>query len=163
MDITLEQASFIAEIIGGIVVIVSLIYVGLGVRQNVQAVRLSTSQVVTKDLREAVNRWIDSDIADIMLRGMQNDDLQGAEQLQFYSVLLNLMRVMENGYLQMNAGALDPGVWEGFKRNYADAMSTPGAKVWWAARKNWFNPDFQRYFDEQILEHANPDYRFAGT
>ena len=62
-------------------------YVGFGIRQNVRAVRLSTAQTVSKDLREAVNTWVDADIADILLRGMQDSDLSGTEQLQFYSVM----------------------------------------------------------------------------
>ena len=39
--ITLEELSFIAEIIAAIAVVASLIYVGLGVRQNARAVRLN--------------------------------------------------------------------------------------------------------------------------
>ena len=161
--ITLEQASFLAEILGGIAVIVSLIYVGLGVRQNAQAVRLSAGQAIARELREVVSQWVSADVADIMVLGVNNLEISGAEKLRFYAIFNNLMRVMENGYYQFAAGTLDPTLWEGFKHTLADVMSSPGAKSWWAARKHWFSAEFQRYFDEDVSPGATPGYHLAGT
>ncbi len=163
MNITLEQASFIAEILGGIAVIVSLIYVGLGVRQNAQAVRLGAGQAVAKELREVVSQWVSADTAIVMLQGAENPEISGPQKLQFYAILNNLMRVFENGYYQFAAGTLEPTFWDGFKRTLADVMSTSGAMTWWAARQHWFSPEFRRYFDEHIMPSATLGYTLAGA
>ena len=48
-SMTLEQASFIAEIIGVFAVVASLVHLALQLRQNTTAVRLSTLHDVKRD------------------------------------------------------------------------------------------------------------------
>ena len=160
--ITLEQASLIAEIVGSIAVVFSLIYVGIGVRQNARAVRLNTGQVVAQELREAVRDWCHEDVARVMVKAAVDPNVTGTEKLQFYAMMNNLMRVVENGHFQFASNALDPRLWHGFIRNIADVMSTPGAKAYWVARKSWFSKEYQQYFEQQILPLAQPEYKFAG-
>ena len=160
---SLEQASLIAEIIGGIAVFLSLIYVGIGVRQNAQAIRLSTGQAASQELRDVVAEWVNPDTASVVAKGGKDPSITGIEKLQFDAVMNTLMRVIENGYFQFSAGTLDPAIWEGFKRNYVDVMSTAGATAWWKVRKSWFSEEFQNYFDSEVLREARTNYQLADT
>jgi hypothetical protein len=161
---TLEQGYFIVQIVAGLAVVLSLIYVGIGVRQNAQAVRLSTSQRVLQEIRETTVQFADNaELADILLRGVQAAALEGQEKLRFYALIGNFMRVLENGYFQFQAGALDPRLWRGMQRQWADLLSTAGARANWEVRKHWYSDEFQQYFEKRLLPSANREYKIAGS
>jgi hypothetical protein len=160
---TLEQGYFIVQIVAGVAVVLSLIYVGIGVRQNAQAVRLGTSQRVLQEIRETVQLATNAGLADIFLRGVQGAALEGQEKMRFYAFIGSFFRVLENGYFQFQAGALDPRLWRGMQRQWADLLSTAGARANWEVRKHWYSDEFQQYFEKRLLPSANREYKIAGS
>ena len=48
---TIQDWGAIGELVGGVAVVVTLIYLALQIRQNTRAVRLSTSHAVAEDVR----------------------------------------------------------------------------------------------------------------
>ena len=83
----LEQLSYIAEITAAILVIVSLVYVGIQVRQNTAALKLSTAQNLSEDFTDiylALSQ--NNDTAGIFQRGLQDyDSLESVEKVRFYA------------------------------------------------------------------------------
>ncbi len=67
-SLTLEQIYFMSEIIGVIAVIISLIYVGLQVKQNTHVVRLNTVHNIAEGKRESTSmRVVIGSLTNILL------------------------------------------------------------------------------------------------
>ena len=163
---TLEEFNYIAEIIGSIAIIASLIYVALQVRQNTIAVRLSTLHDVKDTIRE-VNLLVaeQGDLAEILFEGFQGlDKLSGAPRARFYTWAHNLFLGYENLYLQYLGGALDPRHWSGMAQHMTDVSSVPGLQAYWADRRQWFTEEFRNYWENEVSPApADPGYRAMGT
>jgi len=162
---TLEEFNYIAEIIGSIAIIASLIYVALQVRQNTIAVRLSTLHDVKDTIRE-VNLIVaeQGDLAEILVEGFQDlEKLSGAPRARFYTWAHNLFLGYENLYLQYLGGALDPGHWSGMAQHMTDVSKVPGLQAWWVERGQWFTEDFRNYWENEVLPApADAGYRPMG-
>ena len=140
----LEQSYFVAEIIGAITIIASLIYVGRQVQQNTEMMQVNASQSFVELYNTYTNNLAsDSDVADFWTRGIKDfDSLNDIEQARFSALAGQCTRMFESTYIQFRHGALDIDVWEGFKLAIQDVMSQPGIRKWWAHRKHWHSARF---------------------
>jgi hypothetical protein len=163
---TIQELGAAGELIGGIAVIFTLIYLALQIRQNTIAVRLSTLHDVKDTIRET-NLIVaeKSDLAEIVLEGLQDlNKLSGVPRARFYTWAHNLFLGYENLYLQYLGGALDPGHWSGMAQHMADVSSIPGMQAYWADRKQWFAQEFQNYWENEVLPAStHPGYTAMGT
>ena len=84
---TLERAYFVAEITAATAVILSLIYVGIQIKQNTDTLKLRTAYDATEEFSDIYLVLTEnSDLADIWFRGLQGlDALEGVERLRFYA------------------------------------------------------------------------------
>ena len=165
-SLTLEYTYFIAEIIGVIAVVISLIFLAIEVRQNTHAIKLSTLHDVKETIREVNSTWAGSgDLAEIMYQGFKDSDaLSGANKVRFYTTMHNLYLGYENLYHQRQAGALDPKHWSGMAQHIIDASSVPGLRAYWEARKHWFTEDFRNFMDNEVISTPpHPSYQSLAT
>jgi len=163
---TLEELNYLAEIIGGAAVVISLIYVAMQVRQNTQAVRLSTVHNVTEEFRDW-NKDIagNEGLAAIFLKGMQfPSEVEGIEKLRYNCFLYSIFSAYENAYVQQKAGALDLDEWNGIKQSITDFGKLPGMQSYWNERKHWYGENFRQFMDTQVMSVPGTEgYRAAGT
>lgn len=162
----LEQWTYIAEIVAASAVVVSIIFLGIEVRQNTLAVRLSTLHDVKDTIREvnllAAER---GDLAGVLLEGFKDlSTLNGEQKVRFYTYAHNLYLGYENLYLQYIGGALDSAHWSGMAQHMVDVSKVPGMKAYWADRRQWFTEEFRKYWENEVLPTpAHSDYRPMGT
>ena len=94
--LTLEQASYLDEIIGVIAVVISLVYLGLQVKQNTRSIRIQIVHDLSSQFREhqaAIAH--DKDLADIFLRAVYSyEKLNTQEQLRFNLLGAAVLRVL---------------------------------------------------------------------
>ncbi|MFQ5660311.1 MAG: hypothetical protein ACE5GZ_07775 [Gammaproteobacteria bacterium] len=100
--IALEQLYFISQILAGIAVFISLIYVGYQVKQNTKAITLSTVHDICEGFRDQYqNISSDRQVADVFVRGLVDPDgVDGAGSMQFYSMMHELFRIYEDSFYQ---------------------------------------------------------------
>ena len=152
-SLTLEQASYLAEIIGVIAVVISLIYVGLQVKQNTLAIKLSTVHNVAEEWRDT-SALISSngDLAEILTKGFGDlHSIKGGDQLRAYAYMQNLFNLFENAYYQRVEGALDERYWSGMKKWFVNMTDLPGIQTYWQERKYVYADDFQGFMDGEII------------
>lgn len=71
--VTLQEVASIAEIAGGFAVVISLIYVGLQLRQNTSAIRSATAQAVHDNYAAwYINLPNDPALNDLVIKGLQD-------------------------------------------------------------------------------------------
>ena len=156
--ITLEQASLIAEIIGGIAVIASLVYLGIQVRDNSVSVRNQTFQSFILGFKWMEQCTSDAEVARIYMEGRGDfNRLEPVEQVRFGGLMAQLLLSMESS---LDAEKRAPGL---FKPEAIDAMQRlisrhlqqPGVQQWWRQEGHeFFAIDFKTRVDG-LLSQGN--------
>ena len=147
----------VREMIGFAGVILSLVFVGLEVRQNTAVARAQTRQSLTElytqhSLTMATN-------ADLRLEWNQTfyDEstripTSGAE----WAMWANL-RQLENVYLQFQDGVVDESVFYSYAWRGNPLAREAKWRAWWADRRERFNPDFVAEFEQENDIRLPPD------
>ncbi len=151
---TIQDWGAIGELVGGVAVIVTLIYIALQIRQNTRTIRLSTGYSNTKEFRDMFAALAENSGLSELIHKAANDatSISGAEKMRFYSFNNNFTRACENAYIQSTQGVLDPKHWAGMKRMMIDFTHMPGFREYWLNRKHWHSEDFQHFMDAEILQ-----------
>ncbi len=90
-----EAIGAIGEVVGGVAVIATLLYLAVQIRQNAQSVRNAASLSVNEGLAE-INRRVSNDpeFADLWLRGLKDyGGLTGVERMRFGSYALDILNL----------------------------------------------------------------------
>jgi hypothetical protein len=81
----------IAEAVGALAVIITLVYLTFQLRQNTKAIELSTYRGVIDDANQWQYKVIESpEIAELYIAGMRGDELSSSDRLRF-SLLMNTL------------------------------------------------------------------------
>ena len=141
-----EQISYLAQIVASVGVIVSLIFVGLQIRQNTGALQRNEHNSTMAQwtvIRMAIAR--NRDIAELMTAGLQGErTMDGPDQLRLEQILAEHVwaafhiwdrtqrGVFSKGTFELTAGPLLYGL-----------LKTPRGEAWWGSAKNrGFIPEF---------------------
>ena len=144
-SLTLEQVSYLAEIIGVIVVVISIIYLAIQVRQNTKATQISATQEFVGAYNSFARELAQTEeMADIWIRGnVDFQSLTNSESIRFSALIGQWFRLIASAYTQWQKGAFDNEFWSGIETSLVDTMSATGAKQVWDYRKQWYGNDFQ--------------------
>ena len=141
-----EQVAYLAQIVASIGVIVSLVFVGLQIRQNTGALQRNEHNSTMAQwtvIRMAIAR--NRDIAELMTAGLQGErPMDGPDQLRLEQILAEHVwaafhiwdrtqrGVFSKGTFELTAGPLLYGL-----------LKTPRGEAWWGSAKNrGFIPEF---------------------
>lgn len=146
---SLEQASLLAQIASAIAVIASLIFVGFQLRQATAAIRASSSVAHAALYTELVHSIIDNaDFAQIWSRGLADPEaLKETEWVRFVAYASALFRQYESSRVQWQNGRLDDEHWHTIENQAKSFGHLPGLKSAWKLRRNWYSPEFRRWFE----------------
>ena len=161
---SLEEVNHIAEIIGSIAVVASLIYVALQVRHNTAATRAAAGQAYVDGMNASVSTInTSSNLADVLHRGANGlPNLKDGEIIQFGAFLDQNFILYEAYFLQWKAGVLDGRLWSIFGHCIADLLAQPGQQQWWETRRHWFDREFTKYIEEVIVAgESKPMHPFS--
>jgi hypothetical protein len=146
---TLEQWSFVAQIVSALAVIASLIFVGNELKHASSAIRLSSSQAHSALYIELVRSVVeDADFSRIWTTGLADPDAIGeADWARFVSFTGAFFRLYEASRVQWLNKQLDKEHWQTVERQAADFRQYPGVKKAWELRSHWYSRDFQNWFE----------------
>jgi hypothetical protein len=150
---TIQEMGAAGELIGGIAVIFTLIYLALQIRQNTRAVRLSTGHAITEEFRGMFALIASHNkLAELLSNAANNEAItSGADKVRYWAYTSNFIKAFENAYLQWTYEVLDTKQWEGMKRMLTDYGHIPSFREYWQNRKHWYSDDFQYFMDTEIL------------
>ena len=136
------------ETIGVVGVIASLIFVGVEIRQNTQAVRGATYQALTESSLELLFRISeDPEVGGQIDQWGAGAELEPLVVSKVEALVTAYLRHLENAYYQMEEGTLRPEFLENWSGN--PVFGLPHFGAFWERRKRAFGVDFQRYFEER--------------
>ncbi|MCL6699401.1 hypothetical protein LZ496_11490 [Sphingomonas sp. NSE70-1] len=146
---SLEQLSFLSQIISAVAVVGSLIFVGVQLRQATRAVRASSSQAHSTTYHAVISSLInDGDFARIWRVSLGNPEaINPDERVRFIAYGSALFRYYESSRVQWLRGLLDEEHWQNIEQQVISLKSQPGIRWWWTIRGNWHSPSFRTWFE----------------
>lgn len=156
MKLKLSDWASVAEIVGAIAVVISLVYVGAQVRDSTRAVR----SAAVNDANLAAQGWY-SDISsnrqltEVWLRSMlSSEPLSSEDEFQFLMSMHAVMLAFQNSYLLSQEGSLDPEVLAGITTPILGVKDLPGMKRYWRQRRSYLHSGFAEYLDSVMDQPA---------
>jgi hypothetical protein len=152
---TLFELGAIGELVGGIGIIVSLVYVGFQIRQSAQASRAETVQSFTAQYTEVMLHATEKDFRDIWWRGRSGlKHLKESEIVAFFAYFTAIMRIYEGFFFQEQDGSFDSRVFKSWMVQLTDIFSSEGLREFWEIRKRYFATEFIEFVETLIASGA---------
>ena len=152
MDIT-NLAAW-GEFLGGIAVVVSLIYLASQIRQNSKLLRASTTAMICDHSNAVAYRIAeDADLNRIYWDGLlDRESLSEEDRRRFDPVIGALITSLNAEYHLWREGAISPPVWQSRCRALRFAMASAGVRQWWRDWKQLYDDEFDEFVDGLIRE-----------
>ena len=140
---SLADFASVAEIVGAIGVIITLIYLTLELRRNTAATRQqSYHNLVTRRSTWFDNYTLNPDLVKIFIAGQSGDDLDEIESQQYVGAMLTFMSHFQDVYMQHRSGIVEKSVWDAERKMLAAATSSEGFQNWWKKASQYFVNEF---------------------
>lgn len=149
MNESLQEYALIAEIISGIAIVVSLIFVGIQIKRNTKATQASTFQAIANlDIALLLNFGSSEELAKLISTFRDNpDSLTGEEQNHGFYLFGAEVRHVENLFLQHENKMLSEKHWQS-RKALVDGIVLSGG--FGALLKH----PFRKYFDGSFIEYG---------
>ena len=151
MDITILAAW--GEFIGGIAVVVSLIYLASQIRMNTKTVRASNLSGAIAAGAEWNRMIVDPAAASLYVRGLEDFvGLSAEDQVRFNGLIAILFGMTTNAWHLRQQGLYDADMYGSQENSIAHILKSTGARQWWTANRHWWESEFSDYVDGLIRE-----------
>jgi len=140
---TLEQYAYLAEIVGVIFLVASLIYVGRQLQQNTEMMRAESRNSIQHNHQQEILTPVQYPE---IWRGFTGEKLSD-EMIRVNGFLISSLRSREHEWIQYQNGALDKMAWEAFSKAIPLVLSSQHARSWWEATKPIYDAQFARMVD----------------
>lgn len=143
---TLEQIALIAQIIGVVVVAVTLIYLTIQVRQGAEQMISESRQAQLANDQTGVYKFVEfPELGRIASQG-ETPTFKEKTKLLFW--MIGQLRAREFEYLQYKSGAMTKEAWETYRGVIFFVLGTPRTRSLWLLCKTYFNTDFVAMVDD---------------
>jgi hypothetical protein len=140
--------STVAEIVGAVGVILSLLYLALQIRQNTKVARAETTKDLYLASREAILEIAANDeLAKIWTEIRDFENIDAARRYAFYQ---SFFRLYELQFHLAGQKLLDEGIAQSYMLIIRMFAGTEYFADYWAIARNEFNCRFTEYVDEQV-------------
>jgi hypothetical protein len=133
----------IAEVIGAIGVIGTLIYLAIELRKSTTATRQqSYHSIATRRIGIFDGFVQDREMMNIFIMGTSGGELDELDSNRFFYQMTNFMSHFQDIYMQFLAGTIEAKVWEAERRMTGAVLEQPGFLSWWNEAEQYFMPEF---------------------
>ena len=140
-----QDISAIAEIVGSIAIVATLVYLAIQMKQNTNAL-LATSRGTTM----MADVTMLSSIINHATAVYGDEDLSAEQQRQFEIFLAMYLRIREFAWFQHQNGILDEATWKAYMGPTKRILSTPQGKNTWALISSELDPIFVAYIEAAL-------------
>ncbi len=140
---TLDQFANLAEIIGLILIIASLVYVAQQLRQNTNMLRAESRNEIQHTKQQEV--FFVAQNPEVW-RGMTGKELDD-ENVRLNMFLTASLRAREHEWFQFRYGALDESAWKSYATAIPLVLASERARAWWKS--------MEVVYDREFVEKAN--------
>ena len=160
---TLEQVAYLAQIIGTVLVVGSLVYVARQLRQNAEALKAQSRQASLANDKVSIQTAIDERAMFEALA--KSEPLSFQDQFRFSMLTIMTLRDREHEFFQYKARALEDAAWLSYREVIRITLDSERRRKWWASiGSEFFDPEFRQMVNE-IIGHSplNDTFTRFGT
>jgi len=165
MDMSLSDLASIGNLVSGIAVLISLIYLALQVRQAERNQQASIRQGRATRAVDIILAAGDPSYAEALPKGTAGAaDITPAEFGQFAAIYGAFLASAEDTFLQHDEGLLSEAVFASFRESWRQTLAQPGVRALWKLRRHGFEAGFAAFMDTLMAEApvaAASDFRAA--
>jgi len=148
-----EAISSIAEVIGAVGVVASLIYLAVQVKDNTRSAMAQTRQAISDSILQ-VNLTFpqNEDFAKVFIDHRDAIELEPHHKLQLVGYVYSYLRNWENVHYQYRCGMLSDDQWRGFRINVKALFQVEMVREFWNNEQEVFNHDFRSEISDLLEE-----------
>ena len=142
----------IGELVGGIAVIATLVYLALQVRQNTSAIRATSAQAFADSINQMNIGAASSDEAAHFVRLIYEDPSALTEDQRTRADFgaLAICRTYESALLQVELGTYDPQTTEMIRKQIQRTFALDYFREWWHRRQFDFTDRFVEFVEREL-------------
>jgi len=150
-----DALSAIAELLGAIAVVATLIYLSLQIRAQTESTR-SANTIHVRAAANDINEQIASDpeMSRIYFAGLSGDLEDENDRNRFELIAIQIFRAVEGVFLEYERGMVDLPLWEATDELMGWIISQPGAEASWHRQKRFLAKPFQEYYAARIEKNS---------
>ena len=158
-----EAVAATAEWFGVFVVVISLGYVALQIRQNTETVKAATELETGRQWAEFHARIAHSEsMADIWDKGLTNaDQLSPSEKRRFIWLVAEYFFLVESLYRQRQLNYLSNESWTQHQGAVVGLLVHPMLNRWWESGVSPYSPEFKATIDNARLASADAVWSYT--
>lgn len=141
----LQEYALIAEIIGGIAIVASLVFVGLQINQNHEMMRAQIRNDIAKTLSERLWNMSESDYINTFVTTADTSTLSPSDQTRVRLFYGSILRLYENIYYQYEIGLFDKTEFEVEASGWKDSINAPPLRQYFCDSSSIFSEGFRNY------------------
>jgi len=155
--------SAIAESVGAIGVVATLVYLAAQIRNNTRAVRAATYDSFVAQFRDwnAPLRASPELSAQFAVQIEEIDKLDDVSRKHATHVFFDFLKLAENLHYQYRMGMIDDSLWSGWDTFFHHYLTAPGMTWYWERRRDFCDPEFAAYVD--LLHEKKPAEPLRST
>ena len=156
----LKKWALIAEIVSGIAIVATLIFLILEVKANTSATLAANRQSLASRTEALLQvQSTSKDIARLTIKARRDEEFTDEEQYQFGAHIGGFVRLAEEGYLQYLDGQLEGGYWKTRGENLIDSRlgNRVSRELWYTwEQQGWFTPEFTDWLNSALENKYGP-------
>jgi len=147
----LQRYSLVAEILGGLAVVLSIIYLAVEIQSNTHAIQTQSHQGLLELLNELAYMRFEN--ADLMLKGDGNyEELNESERYQYTELWSARLNIYEQAFNAYSSGTLSKELWQAWDGDgQRRRICMESSQRIWVRLFDGFGPDFQLHMDGIIM------------
>jgi hypothetical protein len=128
----LDALGNIGDFVGGIAVVVTLLYLAAQIRQNTSALRTASRQAISDGYRASNRLRLDPATGIAWSRGLRSfGDLPFADRHVFSTLIVDEALFFQGAFALYESGQLDDSTYQAYLAWFAAIVATPGGRLWW--------------------------------
>lgn len=152
---TLEFYANLFEIVGGAIVVVTLIFLVVQMRQNTHALKSATVLGSHNTTLTVYGMMVQDSMMQALVKGMSRpSDLSPVEKAKFHAFWTATLQNYQQTYFQIRAGTYEESLYDGWWQVLRDNFLSPGFQQHWEQRKFILSSEFQEFVEREVLSRT---------
>ncbi len=148
---TAQLLGNLGEFIGAIVIVATLIYLAMQVRQNTNALNAQSRQSVLSAAQGGLLAMMEN--PEVHLSMVKTDSLTPTEHVKLHFWLAAFMRLREFSWLQYRQGITDESQWGTELVIIQSVLSAHRPRLWWdSVGRKIYGAEFVEFVDEALQD-----------
>ena len=155
---SLADLTTLASLLSSVAVLVSLLFLGVQIRQANRNQRSLMQQGRSARNVELLNRLTDPRLSETLLRVANGETVADADYLMLYGYMASVFWSYEDCFFQFHSGTLDAKSWASDVLTLKRLLLNPAYRAVWRAVRDGIGDEYRSFLDDLAAEakHRSP-------